>query len=71
MIRELRKNFWVKILQFFDAYPDPRSVNLFDPGSEIRDEKNSYPGWKKFGSEIRDKQTGSATLVGGRVQYLY
>jgi hypothetical protein len=40
--------FWVKILQFFDA----------DPGWKDWD-----PGWKKFGSEIRDKLTGSATLL--------
>ncbi len=34
--------FWLKILKFFDA--DPGSGNLFDLD----------PGWKKFGSEIRD-----------------
>jgi hypothetical protein len=28
----------------------------------IRDPKNSDPGWKKFGSGIRDKHPGSATL---------
>jgi hypothetical protein len=28
----------------------------------IRDVKNSDPGWKKSGSEIRDKLPGSATL---------
>jgi hypothetical protein len=28
--------FWVKILKFFDA----------DPGSVIRDGKNTDPGWK-------------------------
>jgi hypothetical protein len=37
-LRKLRNNFWVKILKFFDA--DPGSVNLFDPGSGIRDGKN-------------------------------
>jgi hypothetical protein len=30
----------VKILKFYDV----------DTGSGIRDEKNSDPGWKKFGS---------------------
>jgi hypothetical protein len=40
--RELRNNFWVEILQFFDA--DPGSGNLLDPGSRIRDGKNSDPG---------------------------
>jgi hypothetical protein len=48
--------FWVKILKFFfDA----------DPGSRIRDEKNSEPGsWmEKFGSVIRDKHPGFATLL--------
>jgi hypothetical protein len=40
--------------KFFDA----------DSGSEIRDGKIRIldPGWKKFGSEIRDKHPGSATL---------
>jgi hypothetical protein len=42
----------VKILKFFDA----------DPGSRIRDGKNLDPGWKKFGSRIRDKHPGSAKL---------
>jgi hypothetical protein len=36
--------FWVKILKFFDADADPGSGNLFDPGSWIRDVKNSYLG---------------------------
>ncbi len=48
--------FWVKILKFFDA----------DPGSEagIRDGKIRIrdPGWEKFGSGIRHKHPGSATL---------
>jgi hypothetical protein len=30
---------------------------------EIRDRKNSDPGSKKFGSGIRDKHPGSATLI--------
>jgi hypothetical protein len=48
--------FCVKILKFFDANADadPESGNLLtlDPD----------PGWKKFGSEIRDKHPGSATM---------
>ncbi len=46
--------FWVKIpvIKFFDADADPGSGNLFYPGS----------GMKKFGSGIRDKHPGSATL---------
>jgi hypothetical protein len=36
--------FWVKILKFFHADADPGSGNLFDPGSWIRDGKNSNPG---------------------------
>jgi hypothetical protein len=38
----LEKKFWVKILKFFDADadPDPRSENLLDPGSGM---KNSDP----------------------------
>ncbi len=43
---------------------DPLIFLTLDPGSEmkkirIRDGKNSDPGWKKFGSGIRDKQPGS------------
>jgi hypothetical protein len=50
--------FWVKILKFLDADADPdsRSGNLFEPGSGIR-------VGKKFGSGIRDKHSGSATLL--------
>jgi hypothetical protein len=48
----LETTFWVKILKFFDA----------DPGWT-----NSYPGWKKFGSRIRDKHPGSATLIRTRI----
>jgi hypothetical protein len=57
----LKTIFWVKILQFFA-----------DPGSwmekiRIRDPewKNSDPtsGKKNFGSCIRDKHPGSATLI--------
>jgi hypothetical protein len=40
----LETNFWVKIPKLFDAVADPGSVNLFEPGSGIRDEKNSDPG---------------------------
>ncbi len=36
--------FWVKILKFFDADPDPGSGTLIDPGSGIQDRKNSDPG---------------------------
>jgi hypothetical protein len=42
--------FWVKIFKFFDA--DPGIRDLLDPGS----------GMKKFGSGIRYKHPGSATL---------
>jgi hypothetical protein len=47
---ELRNNFWVKILQFFDAdpYPDPGIFSLW-----IRDGKNSHPG---SGINIPDPQ---------------
>jgi hypothetical protein len=45
--QSLETVFWVKILKFFDA----------DPGW-----KNSDLGWKKSGSEIRDKHPGSPTL---------
>jgi hypothetical protein len=38
--RELRNNFWVKILKFFDVGPDPGIFLIRDPG------------WKKFGSGI-------------------
>jgi hypothetical protein len=43
---------WVKILKFFDA----------DPGSGIRDGKNSNPGLKNSDPGIQDKHPGSATL---------
>jgi hypothetical protein len=43
--------FWVKILKFFDA----------DPGFE-KEEIRIRDG-KKFGSRIRKKHTGSATLL--------
>ncbi len=44
--RELRNNFWVKTLKFFEADPDQgsRIRNLFDPGSGIQDGKKSDPG---------------------------
>jgi hypothetical protein len=45
--------FGFKILKFFDG---SGMRNLFDPGSGIQD-----PGWKTFGSGIRDKHPGSAT----------
>jgi hypothetical protein len=44
---------WVKILKFFDADPDPGIFLTLDPG------------WKKFGSGIRDKHSGYATLDPG------
>ncbi len=49
---------WVIILKFFDA----------DTGSgmekfRIRDGKNFGSEMEKFGSEIRDKHPGSATLL--------
>jgi hypothetical protein len=51
--RELRKSFLgLKYLKFFDADRDGKNS---DPGSGIRD-------GKKFGSEIRDKNPGSAIL---------
>ncbi len=37
----LETAFWVKILKFFDADPDPGSGNLVDPRSGIQDVKNS------------------------------
>jgi hypothetical protein len=38
----IETNFWFKILQFFDAYADPGTGNIFDLD----------PGWKLFGSGI-------------------
>jgi hypothetical protein len=43
--RELRNNLLVKILKFLDANPGSGMERI-----RIRDEKNSDPGWKKFGS---------------------
>jgi hypothetical protein len=37
----------------------------------IRDGKNSDPGWKKFGSGIRDKHPGSATLKVSHLDILF
>ncbi len=37
--------------------PDPGSGAFLTPGLRIRD-----PGWRQFGSGIRDKHPGSATL---------
>jgi hypothetical protein len=41
---EMETILWAKILKFFDADADQGSENLFDPGSGIRDGKNSDPG---------------------------
>jgi hypothetical protein len=57
IFESLETIFWVKILKFFDADPDPGSGNLIDPGS----------GMKKI--RIWDKHTGSATLYSGRDFY--
>jgi hypothetical protein len=48
----LETNFWVKILKFFDANPDPAIFATRDPGSEMENIR------------IRDKHPGSATLRG-------
>ncbi len=47
--------FWVKIFKFFDADEDadPGFGNLCDPGSGIRDGKNSDP---RSGINIADSQ---------------
>jgi len=52
--QELRNNFWVKILRFFDADTDPGFGNLFDHEFGVRDGKKIM---------IRDKHPGSAKLV--------
>jgi hypothetical protein len=44
--------FWVKILKLFDADADPLSGIFL----------TLDPGWEKFGSGIRDKHPGSATV---------
>jgi hypothetical protein len=46
------------ILKYFNSFDaDP------DPGSGMEKIRIRDPGWKKFGSGIRDKHPGSATLV--------
>ncbi len=55
--KRLETIFGVKILKFYDV--DPGGKNS-DPESGM--EKNSDPEWTKFGSRIRDKHPGSATL---------
>ncbi len=44
--------FWVEILKFFDAEPDPGMFLTLDPG------------WKKFGSGIQD---GIKSDLGSRI----
>jgi hypothetical protein len=51
--RKLRNNFWVKILTFFVADPDP--------GSGIFLTLDLVSGMEKF--RVRDKHTGSSTLL--------
>ncbi len=41
IFKSLETIFWVRILEFFDADPDPGSGNLFGPGSGIQDVENS------------------------------
>jgi hypothetical protein len=55
--KSLETVVWVKILKFFDA----------DPGSGMGKIRIRDPGWKKFGSRIRDKHPGSATLKSSAV----
>jgi hypothetical protein len=55
----------VKILKFFDANPGSGMEKNSDPGFGIENIRIRDPGWKKFGSGIRDKHPGSATLVFG------
>jgi hypothetical protein len=52
--------FWIRILKFFDANPDPvpGSGNLFDPGSgkeKIRIRIRNTDKKKHFQSSIREK----------------
>jgi hypothetical protein len=54
IFESLETIFWVKILKFFDADPDPGSENLIDPGS----------GMKKFGSGINIPDPQHCILVG-------
>ena len=44
IFESLKTIVWVKILKFFNADADSGFGNLFDPGSGIRDGKNSDPG---------------------------
>jgi hypothetical protein len=41
---------------------DPVEKNS-DPGSGMEKIRILDPGWNKFGSEVRDKHPGSATLI--------
>jgi hypothetical protein len=52
-IKKSRDTVPLKILKFFDGDPDPGSGIFL----------TLDPGWKKFGSGIRDKHPGSATLL--------
>jgi hypothetical protein len=53
---ELETVFGLKILEFLDADPGAGIFSLCDSGSGIRD-------GQKFGSRIRYKHPGSATLA--------
>jgi hypothetical protein len=53
--------FGVKILKFFDEDADPGIFLTLDPGSVM----------EKFGSGIRDKHLGSATLANMENYYSY
>jgi hypothetical protein len=53
IFESLETIFWLKMLEFFDADPDPGSENILDPGSEMEKIR------------IRDKHPASATLVTG------
>jgi hypothetical protein len=53
--------FRVKMLKFFDA----------DPGSGMEKIRIRDPVWETFGSGLRDKHPGSATLLESLVNVVY
>jgi hypothetical protein len=47
----------------FESLKQYFGLKYLNPLTRIRDGKNSDPGWKNFGSGMRDKHPGSATLT--------
>ncbi len=58
-------SYFLQIRNHFCGFFGVKILKILWCGSGVRDGESSDPGWKKFGSEIRDKHPGSATLLKG------